>query len=450
MKESTAPPIVRPLSGFLGKGVEKVIIIAFAVLLLLFGGMVYFSDRTSDRLMGAMIWVDDTHDIVDVMKDFELDLREAESALRGYVITGNVAKRDEYLRKSSTGLQARLKKIHSMTDGHQSLKAPLERIEFLTPQRLELMRESHQLFEGNMIGQDEVHRKGSVLMDQLEVAFQKFIVEARKLTSGLILEREAEAKRLKTVLLNSALLGGFFAIFALTMILRGLYTRRQTEAFMRSALYEKDILIKEIHHRVKNNLQIISSLLILQGNKIKDPEAANIFLECRERIQFMASLHRQLYASGNFTRINFGKNLNEIGAMLIRSHSPPDCKVEFKSNIAPLELDIETSQVMGLIVSEVLLNALKHAFKGRSTGTISVELTSSEVTNKLVICDDGVGIIPEAGVIEKTHAGVALVEALTNQLRGKFEISNVPTGGLCFSIEFPSLDLKKEITPRHY
>jgi two-component sensor histidine kinase len=449
MKESTAPPIVRPLSGFLGKGVEKVIVIAFAVLLLLFGGIVYFSDRTSDRLIESMVWVDETHDVIDVLKDFELDLREAESALRSYIITGNVAKRDEYLRKSSSDLQARLRKIHSMTAGHHSLSAPLARIELLLEPRLDLMRESQRRYENNLGGQEEIQQKSSLMMDQLEHSFQEFIAEARRLTSERISEREAEAGSLKSILLNSGLLGVFFAIFTLTMILRGLYTRRQTEVFMQSSLDEKDILLKEIHHRVKNNLQIISSLLILQGNKIKDPEAANVFVECRERIQFMASLHRQLYASGNFTSINFGKNLSEIAETLIRSHSPPDCKVEFKSNIAPLELDIETSQVMALIVSEVLLNSLKHAFKGRSAGTISVELTSGEV-NKLDVCDDGVGSVSETGLTEKGRVGIGLVEALTHQIRGNFEISHPPTGGLCFSIEFPALDLKKDTTPRHY
>lgn len=448
MIDSTPSRRGHSLPVFLGKGVEKFIITAFVVLMLLFTALVYFSDRTANRFLETMIWVDETHDVIDTMKDIELNLREAESALRSYVITGSPAKREEYLRKSSQGLQSGLEKIYKMSSAHKALQDPLARIELLLKPRLELMRESQWRHENGLGEHDENHQKATVAMDNLEQAFQDFAAKARGLTANRIAEREAEAGRLQTISRNSILWGGVFSFFTLTMILLGLYSRRRTELLMRSALEEKNVLLKEIHHRVKNNLQIISSLLILQGNRIKDPEAGRIFLECRERIQFMANLHRQLYATGNFTRIDFGKNLAEISETLIRSHAPSHCKILLEHQIAPLELDIETSQVLGLIASEVLLNTLKHAFKGRSSGTIKVKL-SGGVMSELAISDDGVGLPLADTKAKEPRAGIGLVEALAKQIRGQAEITRPQTGGVCFTVRFPPPDLQKETLTRH-
>lgn len=448
MKDSLSPRLGHSLPGFLGKGVEKFIVTAFVVLMLLFTVLVYFSYRTADRFLETMIWVDETHDVIDTMKDIELNLREAESAIRSYIITGSLAKREEYLRKSSQGLQSGLEKIYTLSSAYKALHDPLARIELLLKPRLELMRESQWRYESGLGEHDENHKKATIAMDNLEQAFQDFATQARRLTGDRIAERQAEAARLQNILLNSVLWGGVFSFFTLTMILLGLYSRRRTEELMRSSLEEKNILLKEIHHRVKNNLQIISSLLILQGKRIKDPEAGKIFLECRERIQFMAKLHRQLYATGNFTRIDFGKNLAEIAENLIRSHSPTHCKVILESQIAPLELDIETSQVLGLVASEVLLNSLKHAFKGRSNGTIRVTLSGGAM-NELVISDDGVGLPSSDTKANEQRAGIGLVEALAHQIRGQAEVLRPPCGGVCFKVKFPPPDLQKETPTRN-
>jgi two-component sensor histidine kinase len=217
-------------------------------------------------------------------------------------------------------------------------------------------------------------------------------------------------------------------VLALTVIIRGLYRHREAEEKSRASLEEKENLLKEIHHRVKNNLQIISSLLLLQASKLKDAEAAGIFAECRERIQFMARLHEQLYTSGNLQRIEFGKNLAEIAETLLHSHTPAGCQLTLEKKIEPLELDVDTSQVLGLLATELLLNSLKHAFAGRKTGSIGVELHAG-ARNTMIVSDNGVGLPVNFAPLRSGRMGMNLAHALARQIRGEAEFSKNPGGG---------------------
>ena len=207
--------------------------------------------------------------------------------------------------------------------------------------------------------------------------------------------------------------------------------------------------MKEIHHRVKNNLQIISSVLLLQASKLKDAEAAEIFSECRERIQFMARLHEQLYTSGNLQRIEFGKNLAEIGETLLHSHKPTGCQLTLETSIDPLELDVDTSQVLGLLATELLLNSLKHGFTGRKTGTIRVELHGGD-KNSMVISDNGVGLPVHFDSLKSGRMGMNLAHALARQIGGEAVFSINEGGGTRVVVGF-SLEstLKTDAARRH-
>jgi two-component sensor histidine kinase/CHASE3 domain sensor protein len=450
MKEFTSLSRVRFLPGFPGRAVEKVVIAAFFIFLLLFSMQVYFFYRTTDRLLEAMIWVDQTHEIVDEVNGLRVNLRAMESPPRSSVINGHHTKHKEFLAHAMEEMRSNFSKIHEISSAYMTLRDPLAKIKGLFVRRFELMRESQRHYENGSAELEGLLRKSEETMNTLEQAFEEFTTEAQRLTKERIAKRESEVKRLEAFMLNITLVGGFFAVLALTIAFLGLYSRRKTEEMLRASLEEKNILLKEIHHRVKNNLQIISSLLILQGNKIKDPEAAKIFLACRERIQFMASLHQQLYSEGDFASLDFGKSLTEIAETLLRSHTPHDCHVTLDTRIEPLQLDIETSQVLGLIVSEVFLNALKHAFAGRTSGRIQVALSRGEEMNELAICDDGVGFSGENGSKGKSCAGIGLVEALAHQIRGKAEVSASPGGGVCFQVKFPPPRLQKENSTRNF
>lgn len=423
--------------------------VAFAIFILLFAANNWFSHLTSQNLIDSIVWVDLKHGQLDLAKDVQLELRAAESSLRSYVITGNSAKRDEYLKKSATIMDERFANLLGSAAGEEKMLHTLDRIGELIRRWLDLLNESHMAYETGSGGQNPIHRKGDLVMQQITAAFQKFVSDQHEILQSRILERKNESERLMYAMLASGVLALAIAGLALTVILRGLYRHREAEKKSRANLEEKETLLKEIHHRVKNNLQIISSVLLLQASKLKDAEAAEIFSECRERIQFMARLHEQLYTSGNLQRIEFGKNLAEIGETLLHSHKPTGCQLTLETSIDPLELDVDTSQVLGLLATELLLNSLKHGFTGRKTGTIRVELHGGD-KNSMVISDNGVGLPVHFDSLKSGRMGMNLAHALARQIGGEAVFSINEGGGTRVVVGF-SLEstLKTDAARRH-
>lgn len=417
------------------KRLEFVVTAAFAVLMVLFAVESWFSHSTSKNLMDSIIWVDLKHSQLDLAKNLELELRDTESALRSYVITGSSARRDEYLKKSANIMDERFTNLIGSAARDEMMFRQLERIGEMIRRRLQLLNDSYLAYESGSGGQNPIHRKGDLVMQQITVAFQEFITGQHQILEARIAERKNESERLLQAMVGSAVLACAIAFLALTIILRDLYQQREAVKKNRASLEEKENLLKEIHHRVKNNLQIISSLLLLQASKLKDAADAEIFAECRERIQFMARLHEQLYNSGNLQRIDFGKNLQEIAEMLLHTHAPAGCQLLIEKKIDPLELDVDTSQVLGLLATELLLNSLKHAFPGRKTGIIRLELYSG-VKNTMVVSDDGIGLPPGFNGIKNGRMGMNLAHALARQIRGEVEISNNPGGGTRMAVVF--------------
>lgn len=410
------------------KRLEAVAATAFAVLMLLFAADSWFSHVTSRNLLDSIVWVDAKHGQLDLAKDVQLELRGAESALRSYVITGNSAKRDEYLKKSAAIMDERFANLLGTATGDEKMLRELDRIGGLVRRWLDLLNESHMAYESGSGGQNPIHRRGDLVMQQITAAFQEFVSQQHQVLQRRILERKNESERLMHAMVASGVLAVAIVVLALTVILRGLYRHREADKKIRANLEEKENLLKEIHHRVKNNLQIISSLLLLQASKLKDAEAAEIFAECRERIQFMARLHEQLYTSGNLQRIEFGKNLAEIAETLLHSHAPTGCQLTLEKKIEPLELDVDTSQALGLLSTELLLNSLKHAFIGRKTGIISVELHAG-AKNTMIVSDNGVGLPVNFDTLKSGRMGMNLAQALARQIRGEAEFTSTPGGG---------------------
>lgn len=431
------------------KSLEAIVTVAFAIFILLFAANNWFSHLTSQNLIDSIVWVDLKHGQLDLAKDVQLELRAAESSLRSYVITGNSAKRDEYLKKSATIMDERFANLLGSAAGEEKMLHTLNRIGELIRRWLDLLNESHMAYETGSGGQNPIHRKGDLVMQQITAAFQKFVSDQHEILQSRILERKNESERLMYAMLASGVLALAIAGLALTVILRGLYRHREAEKKSRASLEEKETLLKEIHHRVKNNLQIISSVLLLQASKLKDAEAAEIFSECRERIQFMARLHEQLYTSGNLQRIEFGKNLAEIGETLLHSHKPTGCQLTLETSIDPLELDVDTSQVLGLLATELLLNSLKHGFTGRKTGTIRVELHGGD-KNSMVISDNGVGLPVHFDSLKSGRMGMNLAHALARQIGGEAVFSINEGGGTRVVVGF-SLEstLKTDAARRH-
>jgi PAS domain S-box-containing protein len=201
---------------------------------------------------------------------------------------------------------------------------------------------------------------------------------------------------------------------------RDITTRKQAEEHIRTSLKEKEVLLKEIHHRVKNNLQIISSLLNLQSGYIHDKHAGEMFKESRNRVRSMALIHEKLYQSKDLAKIDFAEYVRHLTTHLFRSYGVNSHAIALKINVDRILFDIDMAIPCGLIVNELVSNSLKYAFPAGAQGEIRIDLhQESNGRLALVVSDNGAGL-PLSFDFKKTDSlGLQLVSTLTDQLEGK-------------------------------
>ncbi|MEA2033531.1 MAG: response regulator [Euryarchaeota archaeon] len=212
--------------------------------------------------------------------------------------------------------------------------------------------------------------------------------------------------------------------------------RKRAEEQIKASLKEKEVLLREIHHRVKNNLQVVSSMLSIQARAAKDKDTIDMLSESRNRINAMALIHTQLYESSDLSEINMKGFLDKLLRQLLQSYPVRDTKITPIIHIVDYPFPLSTAVPVGLIVNELLSNALKHAFVNRKEGKIEVRLSASETGNtSLTVSDDGVGL-PEGLDINATRTlGLRLVKILAeDQLQGNLEVTSKE--GTTFKIEF--------------
>lgn len=219
-----------------------------------------------------------------------------------------------------------------------------------------------------------------------------------------------------------------------------LAVRRQAEEQIKASLKEKEVLLKEIHHRVKNNLQIISSLLKLQSSYIRDQHVLEMFRDSQSRIRSMALIHEKLYQSKNLSRIRFAEYAQDLINHLHRSYSPSSQRINLQVHDRNIWLSIDTAVPCGLIVNELVSNALKHAFSTIETGgRIEVDLVGgSDRQFTLMVRDNGIGFPENLDFRNTESLGLELVCTLTEQLRGTIELEH--GSGTTFRIRFAELD----------
>jgi PAS domain S-box-containing protein len=219
--------------------------------------------------------------------------------------------------------------------------------------------------------------------------------------------------------------------------LENITERKRAEQQMAASLKEKDVLLREIHHRVKNNLQVISSILKLQANYIHDPDALDVFNECQDRIRTMALIHEKLYRTEGMARINFKDYLESLTGLLLRSQAAKGTEVRHGFQLESVEVDIDTAIPLGLIANELISNCLKHAFIGRPRGSVIIRLQRSGAGEyELVVKDDGNGLSPDFSLEQTQSLGMRLVRILTGQIRGRVAFRSGP--GTEFAITFPN------------
>lgn len=213
--------------------------------------------------------------------------------------------------------------------------------------------------------------------------------------------------------------------------------RKHMEEQIREALEEKGLLLREIHHRVKNNLQIIISLFNLQTSYVTDDNAYKALKEGQDRIKSMALIHERFYQTDGLSRIDFDDYIKRLAENLMQSFRVKTGAVSLIIHAEKISLDIDTAVPCGLIINEIVSNSLKHAFKSERKGEILIELNQTEPDRfRLVIGDNGVGM-PEGFSLETSDSlGIQLIQALTDQLEGKMEIENSPGNGVKYIINF--------------
>jgi PAS domain S-box-containing protein len=230
-------------------------------------------------------------------------------------------------------------------------------------------------------------------------------------------------------------------LIGFSKVTRNITERKQAEAQAREAL-RREMLLKEIHHRVKNNLQVISSLLFLQSTNISDPNTLQSLEESQARVKSIALIHEKLYGSKDLERLDFAEYVRDLLADLLHTYRIQQERIAFHTDIGDIRLGIDTAIPCGLIITELVTNALKHAFPEEGRGDVWISLILSEAqTYVLRVRDNGVGLPLHMDWRRSKSLGLNLVSDLTKQLEGTIDASS--SGGTEFTIAFKELRYKE-------
>jgi two-component sensor histidine kinase len=220
----------------------------------------------------------------------------------------------------------------------------------------------------------------------------------------------------------------------ITLLFVNIKRRSLVASRLRESLSEKEVLLKEIHHRVKNNLQVISSILSIQSSFIADRQSLDYFKDCETRVQSMALVHEQLYQNDTFARIQLPTYLGELISSLYSAMTVPTGRVTITRDIEDLSLHLDQAIPVGLVVNELLSNALKYAYPADGSGEIALRVEYIDEKAVIHVRDWGVGMDPDAP--HSGSLGLQLVEALAKQLRGEVRFSRAEPG-LAVRFAFP-------------
>ena len=268
-------------------------------------------------------------------------------------------------------------------------------------------------------------------------------LEISNLKAQAELAAEREENKDKT---NKALLFGIIiSLLLLIVISYFAYNLKKTKAIisennklLKESDHQKATLLKELHHRVKNNLQIVSSLLSWQGDSVKDKSAQIAFREGQNRVDAMAMIHRHLYKTDEFSSININSYLERLTRSIAFSYGYDKNNFKLYTDITNDPIDVDIAIPIGLIVNELVSNTFKHAFKNIDVAEIHISLTTENSKLYLNIKDNGIGLPNDFKVSDTASFGLELVQTLVTQLKGKISIEN--NNGAIFKIELNTTD----------
>ncbi|MDA3940861.1 MAG: PAS domain S-box protein [Spirochaetia bacterium] len=219
----------------------------------------------------------------------------------------------------------------------------------------------------------------------------------------------------------------------------------KSEKKLKSSLEEKNALLRELYHRTKNNMQVISAMLNLSASKLDDNEVTEVFTDLDNRIQSMSLVHEKLYQSQNLSNINLKEYITDLCSSLLASYHKSDCNVSFNFDLADISVLIDAAVPIGQIITELISNSFKHAFPGRDKGEISIKLTENgNSIVKIDISDNGIGANSSFSIDKLETIGLQTVFSLgENQLHGNIELDT--SSGFRFSLEFRNDTFKTRV-----
>ena len=245
------------------------------------------------------------------------------------------------------------------------------------------------------------------------------------------------------IIVNTNLIIQEDKIIGLRGILVDITELKDAENKIKASLKDKEVLLREIHHRVKNNMQIISSLLNLQIDYLNDEDAVDVLKESQNRVKSMAMIHEKLYLSTDLTKINFVDYIQSLISNLFYSYNVKEDHIKPILKIEDVNLNIETAIPCGLIITELISNCLKYAFPNQMKGKIIISLKQVEDKFELIISDNGIGLPENININKIKTLGILLVKSLTEQIDGKISIQR--KNGTQFKITFKELKYKERI-----
>ena len=268
------------------------------------------------------------------------------------------------------------------------------------------------------------------LILNLEAKYRR--AEQEKEISELSAENIKTEARLKAR--NRLIIVSLVGLFILSLLLISLYNLNQKNKrfsnqlqeqneIINKALEDKNTLLKEIHHRVKNNLQVISSLLSLQSRMVKDKETVDAINAGKSRVQSMSLLHQNLYRDDNLKGVEMKDYFKNLAQNLFDTYKIND-NIEFTSEVDDITLDIDTVVPIGLITNELISNSLKYAFEGRERGRIFLQLKEENDHLRLILEDDGIGLPDSELPISNKSIGATLIHSFVDKLEGSMKIDN--------------------------
>ena len=298
---------------------------------------------------------------------------------------------------NNDGTIVRLNELAETTFGYTSAELIGQKVEVLIPPRY---RHKHPGYRGGFLSEPSARPMGAGRdLSGLRKDGNEFPVEI-----GINPVETGEGPMILSVILD-------------------LSERKLSEKRIQDALQQKDLLLKEVHHRVKNNLQVIHSLLDLQALKMVDTELVDVLRDSQNRIRSMSLIHQTLYQSQNFAQVDFQRFLSELLPRLTESYGSRSRQVRIEIRSTEVKLPINEAIPCGLIVNELVSNALKHGFPNDRSGTVLVEIReNADQVVELSISDDGQGIALDKDLGKSESLGLQLVHLLTRQLHGHLDV----------------------------